>query len=66
MKFPLFRESAGNRTWTPEGTTVHANCGGTIAREKSGSAVRWRCDRCGAAGEFELGVDYAKKYEVKE
>jgi hypothetical protein len=50
----------------PEGRTVHANCGGTIAREISGASIRWSCDRCRAAGEFEIGVDYVKKYESED
>ena len=66
MKFPLFQVSTDNRTWMPEGRTVHANCGGTIAREISGASIRWSCDRCRAAGEFEIGVDYVKKYESED
>ena len=43
--------------------TKHPGCGGVITRNEIGNRITWRCAKCKAKGEFQLGISYG---EVKK
>mgnify|MGYP001546509371 CR=1 FL=1 len=38
----------------------HPSCGGIIDRLTSGSKTTWKCRKCKASGQFQIGINYKK------